>query len=88
MSVHARYGLTRVINAHGTFTPLGVTRSPATIGKAAAEALASFFIMDELQEVASRAIARATGAQAGAVTHCVAAGITLAIAAVMTRGET
>jgi L-seryl-tRNA(Ser) seleniumtransferase len=86
MSIFERYGLTPVINAHGTFTPLGVSRSSSRVGTAVAEALASFFVVDELQEAASRAIAQATGAQAGAVTHCVAAGITLAIAAAMTRG--
>lgn len=84
MSIRARYGLTPIINASGTYTPLGVSHSPESIGHAVAEALGDFFIIDELQAVASQAIARLTGAEAGAVTHCVAAGITLSIAATMT----
>ncbi len=47
MSLHDRYGLTRVINAAGTFTPLGVSRSPAAVGNAVAEALSAFFVIDE-----------------------------------------
>lgn len=86
MSIHDRYGLSNVINASGTFTPLGVSRSSAKVATVASEALSAFFIMDELQAVASRAIASATGAEAGAVTHCVAAAITLSVAAAMTRG--
>jgi uncharacterized pyridoxal phosphate-dependent enzyme len=86
MSLHERYGLSKVINAAGTFTPLGVSRSSEKVGAAAAAALAEFFVIDELQEAASRAIARATGAEAGTVVHCVAAAITLSVAAAMTRG--
>ena len=40
-------------------------------------------MIDQLQSVASRELARWTGAEAGAVTHCVAAGITLSVAASM-----
>jgi len=83
MGIHERYDLTNVINAAGTFTPLGVSRSSVAVGQAVAEALSEFFLIDELQDVASAAISQWTGAEAGAVTHCVAAGITLAIAAAM-----
>lgn len=83
MGIHERYDLTNVINAAGTFTPLGVSRSSAIVGQRVAEALSEFFVMDELQDVASAAISQWTGAEAGAVTHCVSAGITLAVAAAM-----
>jgi L-seryl-tRNA(Ser) seleniumtransferase len=43
-----------------------------------------FVEIDDLQREASRAIARATGSEAGYVTACSSAGITLAIAAAMT----
>lgn len=81
MSLHDRYGLTRVINARGTFTPLGVSRSSPHVAASVGQALGEFFVIDELQSVFSRAIAQSTGAQAGAVVHCVAAGITLSVAA-------
>ncbi len=85
MSLHGRYRLTRVINARGTYTPLGVSRSDDVVASTVADALKDFFVIDELQAVASAAIARSTGAEAAAVTHCVAAAVTLAVAAAMTR---
>ncbi|MGW6279820.1 aminotransferase class V-fold PLP-dependent enzyme [Kribbella sp. NPDC055071] len=87
MSIHDRYRLSVVINARGTFTPLGVSRSSYGVAEAVAQALPEFFVMDELADRASEAIAQVTGAQAGAVVHCTAAGITLAVAATMTGAD-
>jgi L-seryl-tRNA(Ser) seleniumtransferase len=87
MSVHERYGLSRVINARGTYTPLGVSRSPEAVRRVVAEALADFFVVDELQSAACVAATRVTGAEAGAVTHCVAAAITLSVAAAMAGSD-
>lgn len=84
MSLHRRYGLTRVINARGPFTPIGVSRSSGETAAVVAEALSHHFLLDELQDRASESISRFTGAEAGTVTHCAAAGITLAVAAAMT----
>ncbi len=84
MTLHDRFGLTKVINLRGTFTPLGVSRSSPPVGEAVASSLQDYFVIDELQELASRHIADLTGSEAGAITHCVAAGITLSIAASMT----
>lgn len=83
MGIHERHRLSVVVNARGTYTPLGVSRSSAGVAAAVAEALPEFFVMDELGDRASEAIAASTGAQAGAVVHCTAAGITLAVAAAM-----
>ena len=52
-----------------------------------AEALPQFFEMDVLHARASAAIARVTGAEAGFVTNCAAAGLTLGVAACMTGTE-
>ncbi|HEY9333860.1 MAG TPA: threonine aldolase, partial [Kribbella sp.] len=87
MSIHDRYRLSVVINAKGTYTPLGVSRSSDGVAAAVAQALPEFFDMDELGDRASEAIAQVTGAQAGAVVHCTAAGITLSVAATMTGGD-
>jgi uncharacterized pyridoxal phosphate-dependent enzyme len=84
MALQDRYGLSHVINAAGSFTPLGVSRSSARVGQAVGEALGQFFIIDELQDTLSAAISRFTGAEAGAAVHCVSAGVTLSVAAVMT----
>lgn len=76
--------LTKVINARGTFTPLGVSRSSPAVRAAVADALAHFAIIDELQDLAGRKLAAWSGADAGTVTHCAASGVTLAVAAAMT----
>ena len=82
-TLQQRYGLTPVVNAAGTFTPLGVSRSSSSVAAAVAEALQGFYVIDELQAVLSRAVADATGAEAAVLTHCVAAAVTLATAAAM-----
>lgn len=81
--MYDRFGLTRVINARGTYTPLGVSRSTEGVREAVSEALAGFYIVEELQAVASRYIGAFTGAEAGTVVHCASAAITLSIAASM-----
>lgn len=80
-SLHSRYGLTPVINAAGSFTPLGVSRSSAHVAHSAALALQSFFVMNELQALASERLSAYCGCEAAAVTHCVSAAITQAVAA-------
>jgi uncharacterized pyridoxal phosphate-dependent enzyme len=75
--------LTEVINVCGTFTPLGVSRASPAVCDAVSEALSSYFIIEELQELASRKIAEFSGAEAASVTHCSAASITISIAALM-----
>ena len=82
-SIHAKYGLTRVINARGTFTPLGVSRSSTRVRAAVADALAEHFVIDELQAAVSARIASHYGAETAAVVHCTAAAITVAVAAAM-----
>jgi seryl-tRNA(Sec) selenium transferase len=79
--LHHKYPLTPVINAAGSFTPLGVSRSSRHVAQSAAKALGSFFIMEELQQLASQRLASWAGCEAGAVTHCASAAITLAVAA-------
>ncbi|MEZ5666520.1 MAG: hypothetical protein R3F55_03615 [Alphaproteobacteria bacterium] len=76
-----RWGLRRVINASGTMTVLGASRVAPEVIESVAGMLPRFVIMDELQARASRVIAEATGAEAGCVVHCTAAGITLGVAA-------
>lgn len=84
MKIHKKYNLTKIINARGTFTPLGVSRSTTKISKNVANALEEFFLIDELQELASQKISQLTGANAGCVTHCTSSSISMAIAGMMT----
>ena len=84
MSIHRDLGVTRIINAAGAYTPLGVSRSSPSVRAAASAALGEFFVIDELLDALSARLARDTGAEAGTAAHCVAAGITLCVAAAMT----
>ncbi|MBL4874902.1 MAG: aminotransferase class V-fold PLP-dependent enzyme [Cohaesibacteraceae bacterium] len=76
--------LTKVINARGVFTPLGVSKSSSNVIEAVSTALSKHVIMEELHEAASRQISQYTGAEAATIVHCTAAAITLTIAATMT----
>lgn len=77
-------GLKRVINACGAPTVYGGFGACREAIEAAARLLPLPVDIADLQRVASEAIALATGAEAGCVTGCAAAGITLAVAACMT----
>ncbi|MBL8833688.1 MAG: aminotransferase class V-fold PLP-dependent enzyme [Rhodospirillales bacterium] len=79
--IHARLGVKRRINAAGTLTRLGGSLMDETVLDAMREAARGSVDIGELQSAASRAIAAATGAEAGLVTSGAAAGLTLAAAA-------
>jgi L-seryl-tRNA(Ser) seleniumtransferase len=77
-------GLRPVINVSGTMTFLGAS----IVGREAVEAMTAFlpqFVeIGDLQRKASAEIARSCGAEAGFVTACAAAGITLSLAGAIT----
>ena len=77
-------GLRRVINVSGTETPFGAVPVRPEVIAAINEIVPHSVLMRELQSAASEVIARATGAEAGCVTGCTAAGIVIAVAACMT----
>lgn len=79
-----RYGLTPVINASGTMTSLGASRVVPEAIEAGAAIQSEFVRIDELQARASRVIAGLTGAEAGFVAACSAAGMSLSVAACVT----
>jgi L-seryl-tRNA(Ser) seleniumtransferase len=79
-----RFGIRRVINASGTETVHGASRAAPGVAKAVAAILPHWIEMAELQRAASQTIADATGAEAGFVTGCSAAGIAVCVAASMT----
>ncbi|MBN9304666.1 MAG: aminotransferase class V-fold PLP-dependent enzyme [Devosia sp.] len=77
-------GLRPVVNVSGTMTSLGASIAVPEAIAAAAAILPRFAVMSELHARASRAIAEATGAEAGFITASASAGITIAVAAAMT----
>jgi L-seryl-tRNA(Ser) seleniumtransferase len=87
MDDHERTAPRRIINARGTFTPLGVSRSSVAVAEAVAAALADFCDMDAMQRSAGDALAAFSGAEAGTVVHCASAAITVAVAAAMTGDD-
>ena len=82
--IFGKRGLRRVINVSGTETPFGAAPVRAEVIAAITEIVPHSVLMRELQSAASEVIARATGAEAGCVTGCTAAGIVIAVAACMT----
>jgi L-seryl-tRNA(Ser) seleniumtransferase len=85
--IRQRLGLRPIINVSGTMTALGASIAVPEAVRAAADILPEFVELTDLQRKASAAIARATGAEAGFVTACASAGITLSVAACMTGAD-
>ena len=81
---HERYGLTPIINTAGTQTTLGASSIPPEVVERVVEAAPEFARMTELLAAADAAIAHATGAEAGTVTHCAASAIAVLCAGAMT----
>src|SRR5256885_7441270 len=84
MSIVHDWGLEPVINASGSVTRLGGAPMPEAVLEAFRAAARECVPLDQLQGVASRAIAAATGAEAGLVTSGAAAALTLGAAAILT----
>ena len=74
----------RVVNGAGYLTVYGAAQVDPLVVEAVSSVLRSSVVMDELHDRACRMIASATGAEAGFVTACAAAGITVSVAAAMT----
>ncbi len=87
MTFFERHQIRRVVNALGTSTIVGASVAPPEVIAAASEALAANCEIDELQSAACRAIAKATGAEAGCVTSSASSGIAIATAACMTAAD-
>lgn len=83
--IYAALGVRRIINAYGTNTRLSGGLMPPEVMAAMAEASRACVGMHDLQAAACRAIAEATGAEAGIVTSGAAAALLLGAAACMAR---
>ena len=82
MDIVTSSGLRPIINAVGTATRVGGQRMHPEVIAAMADAAGRHFAIDELQEIAGREIAAATGAESGYVTAGASAGLLLGTAAV------
>lgn len=87
MNIYQKLGLKRVVNASGKMTILGVSSVAAEVMQATAEAAATFVEIDALVNRVGVLISQHTGAEDSFVTSCASAGIAIAVAAAVTRGE-
>ncbi|HLZ32089.1 MAG TPA: aminotransferase class V-fold PLP-dependent enzyme [Chloroflexota bacterium] len=81
--IYKRLGVRPIINARGTHTRLGGTLIRPAVLDAMREAANAYVVLDELQDRASEAIARATGAEAGIVVGGAEAGLLIGTAAIL-----
>jgi L-seryl-tRNA(Ser) seleniumtransferase len=82
--LRSRLGLRQVVNVSGTMTSLGASIITPRAIAAMAEIAPEWIEMDDLQRRASAVIAKATGAEAGFITACSAAGISMSVAGAIT----
>jgi D-glucosaminate-6-phosphate ammonia-lyase len=80
-------GLRRIINVSGTMTALGASIVVPEAIDTIDGILSEFVEISDLHRKASRAIADATGAEAGCITASASAGITIAVAGAMTGSD-
>ncbi len=86
-NIYQRLGLKRVINACGKMTILGVSAVSPEVMAATVEAAGAFVEIDALVDRTGELVSAHTGAQDSYITSCASAGIAIAVAAVITRGE-
>ncbi|EPE95024.1 aminotransferase class V-fold PLP-dependent enzyme [Rhizobium grahamii] len=82
--IRTKIGLRPVINVSGTMTSLGASIVVPEAIQAMEAILPQFVEINDLQRMASKVIARLTGAEAGFVTASCSAGISLAVAGAIT----
>ena len=84
---YAKLGVTKIINAAGTYTALTASIMPPSVQEAVARAAKSPVRLEELQTAAGAYLARQLRCEAAMVTAGAASALTLATAACMTRGN-
>ena len=85
MGIYENLGIEPIINASGAVTRLGGAPMSSAVLAAFREAAEESVPIEQLQAAASKAIAAATGAEAGLVTAGAAAALTLGTAAILAR---
>ncbi|AMH10645.1 TPA: D-glucosaminate-6-phosphate ammonia lyase [Klebsiella aerogenes] len=86
-NIYQQLGLKRVINACGKMTILGVSAVDPQVMQATAQAAGAFVEIDKLTDRAGELVSAHTGAEDSYITSCASAGIAIAVAAAITRGE-
>lgn len=85
-TLHAKYGLKRVINASGRMSILGVSAPTDTVMEAMKAGGQSYVEIADLVDKAGDYAANLLGSEAAVVVNSASSGIALAVAAVVTKG--
>lgn len=87
LSLNAKYGLKRVINASGRMSILGVSAPTDTVMEAMKHGGQNYVEIADLVDKAGDYIARILGSEAAVVVNSASSGIALSVAAVVTEGN-
>ena len=87
MGIYEQLGITPIVNASGAVTRLGGAPMSQAAIDAFCQAAGESVPLEQLQAVACRRIAEATGTEAGLVTSGAAAALTLGAAAILARHD-
>lgn len=86
-TLHAKYGLKRVVNASGRMSILGVSAPTDSVMEAMKEGGQKYVEIADLVDKAGDHIAGILGSEAAVVVNSASSGIALCVAAVVTRGD-
>ncbi|MBA2943852.1 DgaE family pyridoxal phosphate-dependent ammonia lyase [Paenibacillus sp. CGMCC 1.16610] len=87
LSLNAKYGLKRVINASGRMSILGVSAPTDTVMEAMKHGGQNYVEIADLVDKAGDYIAKILGSEAAVVVNSASSGIALSVAAVVTQGN-
>lgn len=87
MNIYENIGLSKVINASGKMTALGVSKVSDTVVEKMKDAGQNFVVIDNLIDKAGQMISKHTGGEDSCVTSSASAGISLSIAGLITKGK-
>ncbi|MDQ0897215.1 DgaE family pyridoxal phosphate-dependent ammonia lyase [Paenibacillus sp. V4I7] len=87
LSLNAKYGLKRVINASGRMSILGVSAPTDTVMEAMKHGGQNYVEIADLVDKAGNYIAHILGSEAAVVVNSASSGIALSVAAVVTEGN-
>lgn len=85
--IYSSIGVRPLINARGTVTIVGATRTLPEVKRAMEEAARHYVQIDELMDAVGRRLSELTGAEWGVVTSGASAALTIATAACITGGD-
>ncbi|GGF89473.1 L-seryl-tRNA selenium transferase [Paenibacillus albidus] len=86
-SLHARYGLKRVVNASGRMSILGVSAPTDTVMEAMKQGGQHYVEIADLVDKAGEFIAGILGSEGAVVVNSASSGIALSVAAIVTGGD-